>query len=71
MSRGALGSTVVGAWGFGIRDERIYVFRAKATLIATGGAAGLYRPNHPGFSRHTVRSTPARVMQWAFVRARR
>ena len=28
-------STVVGAWGFGIRDERIYVFRAKATLIAT------------------------------------
>ena len=27
---------------------------AKAVPIATGGAAGLYRPNNPGFSRHKM-----------------
>ena len=48
------GSTVIGAWGFGVRDPIIYRLRSKATLIATGGAAGLYRPNHPGFSRHVM-----------------
>ena len=28
--------------------------RQKKVLIATGGAAGLYRPNNPGFSRHKM-----------------
>ena len=27
---------------------------AKAVIIATGGAAGLYRPNNPGFSKHKM-----------------
>jgi adenylylsulfate reductase subunit A len=35
---------VVGAIGFGVRDGKLYVVKAKATIIATGGAAGLYRP---------------------------
>ncbi|MBR1579003.1 MAG: adenylyl-sulfate reductase subunit alpha [Selenomonadaceae bacterium] len=48
------GSTVIGAWGFDVREPTIYRLRAKATLMATGGAAGLYRPNHPGFSRHVM-----------------
>lgn len=43
-----------GAAGFDVLSEKAYVFRARAVLIATGGAAGLYRPNNPGFSRHKM-----------------
>ena len=50
--------TAIGAWSFSVRDEKIYCLRSKATLIATGGAAGLYRPNHVGTSRHTMRYCP-------------
>ena len=32
----------------------MYVIEANAVMIATGGAAGLYKPNHPGFSRHKM-----------------
>jgi len=32
-----------GAMGFGLRDGKFYVFRAKATINATGGACGLYK----------------------------
>ncbi|MGN0153562.1 MAG: adenylyl-sulfate reductase subunit alpha [Lachnospiraceae bacterium] len=45
---------VYGAVGFSIKEEIAYEIRAKAVLIATGGAAGLYRPNNPGFSRHKM-----------------
>lgn len=48
------GKRVQGAYGFGIRDHRFYEFRAKAVLIATGGAAGLYRPNNPETSPHQM-----------------
>ncbi|MCD8012075.1 MAG: adenylyl-sulfate reductase subunit alpha [Lachnospiraceae bacterium] len=44
--------TVRGAYGFDVNAPVFYEIRAKAVLIATGGAAGLYRPNNPGFSRH-------------------
>lgn len=37
------GDTCVGATGLGIRDGKFYVFRAKATIISTGGACGLYK----------------------------
>jgi adenylylsulfate reductase subunit A len=43
-----------GALGFSIADNTAYEIRAKKVLIATGGAAGLYRPNNPGFSRHKM-----------------
>ena len=43
-----------GAFGFGIENETFYAIEAKAVIIATGGAAGLYRPNNPGFSRHKM-----------------
>ncbi len=43
-----------GAVGFSVREEEAFVIRAKAVLIATGGASGLYRPNNPGFSRHKM-----------------
>lgn len=45
---------VHGAWGFSVRERMAYDIEAKAVLIATGGAAGLYRPNNPGFSRHKM-----------------
>lgn len=35
---------VVGAMGFGVRDGKFYVFKAKATIMAAGGASGLYKP---------------------------
>ena len=43
-----------GAYGFGIENDTFYAIEAKAVIIATGGAAGLYRPNNPGFSRHKM-----------------
>ena len=45
---------VYGAVGFSIMEETAYIIRAKAVLVATGGAAGLYKPNNPGFSRHKM-----------------
>ena len=47
-------NTIKGAYGFSIEDGTAYEIRAKKVLCATGGAAGLYRPNNPGFSRHKM-----------------
>ena len=47
-------NTIKGAYGFSIDDGTAYEIRAKKVLCATGGAAGLYRPNNPGFSRHKM-----------------
>ena len=43
-----------GAFGFGIESGIFYTIEAKAVMIARGGAAGLYKPNNPGFSRHKM-----------------
>ena len=43
-----------GAFGIGIENDTFYVIKAKAVIIATGGAAGLHKPNNPGFSRHKM-----------------
>lgn len=43
-----------GAFGFGIESGIFYTIEARAVIIATGGAAGLYKPNNPGFSRHKM-----------------
>ena len=32
-----------GATGFGVRDGKFYVFRARATVVSTGGAGTLYK----------------------------
>ena len=47
-------NTIKGAYGFSIEDATAYEIRARKVLCATGGAAGLYRPNNPGFSRHKM-----------------
>jgi adenylylsulfate reductase subunit A len=49
---------VVGAFGVGTRDQRMYLVRAKAVLICTGGAAGLYRPSNPGAASHRMWYSP-------------
>ena len=48
------GNKIDGAYGFGIENDTFYAIEAGAVIIATGGAAGLYRPNNPGFSRHKM-----------------
>ena len=45
---------IFGAIGFNIDDGHAYEIKAKKVLCATGGAAGLYKPNNPGFSRHKM-----------------
>ena len=45
---------ITGAVGFSVNEEIFYDIDAEAVLCATGGAAGLYRPNNPGFSRHKM-----------------
>ncbi len=37
------GERCVGAMGLGVRDCKFYVFRAKATIVSTGGACGIYK----------------------------
>lgn len=45
---------IAGAYGFDVNEKKAYLFLADAVLCAAGGAAGLYRPNNPGFSRHKM-----------------
>ncbi|MBQ6530317.1 MAG: adenylyl-sulfate reductase subunit alpha [Clostridia bacterium] len=45
---------IQGAYGIGIENNTFYIIEAPSVIIATGGASGLYKPNHPGFSRHKM-----------------
>ena len=45
---------IKGAFGFHMENGTAYEICAKKVLCATGGAAGLYKPNNPGFSRHKI-----------------
>lgn len=49
---------VAGAYGFSLEANIFYVIYAKAVICTTGGAAGLYKPNNPGFSRHKMWYSP-------------
>lgn len=49
---------VKGAVGFSVKEKIAYQIRAKAVLVTTGGAAGIYKPNNPGFSRHKMWYSP-------------
>ncbi len=37
------GDRCVGAMGFGVRDRKFYIVKAKAVIVATGGACGIYK----------------------------
>ncbi len=41
-------NTIAGAVGFSVREHKLYVFRAKAILIACGGAVNVFRPRSTG-----------------------
>jgi len=41
-------SRIAGAVGFSVREDKFYVFKAKAVIIATGGATMLFRPRSTG-----------------------
>lgn len=35
---------IAGAVGFGVRENKLYLFKAKAVIITTGGASNVFRP---------------------------
>ena len=41
-------SRIAGAVGFSVRDNTIYVYKAKAILLAAGGCVNLFRPRSVG-----------------------
>ena len=45
---------ILGAFAVNVEEEILYEIKAKKVICATGGAAGLYKPNNPGFSRHKM-----------------
>ncbi len=45
---------ILGAFAVDVEEEILYEIKAKKVICATGGAAGLYKPNNPGFSRHKM-----------------
>jgi len=49
---------VKGAMGFGVRNGVFYIIKAGAVIVATGGAAGIYRPNNEGSSHHKIWYSP-------------
>jgi len=42
------GDKCVGAIGFSIRDNKVYVFKAKATMCVMGGAVHVFKPRSTG-----------------------
>jgi len=42
------GDRCVGAVGFSVREEKFYVFKAKAVLVAMGGAVHVFKPRSSG-----------------------
>jgi len=48
------GGEVKGAFAFSIRENKFYVITSRATLVATGGASGIYRANNPVDGAHTT-----------------
>lgn len=52
---------VIGAYGFSIKDQEFYIIYSKAVICTTGGAAGIYKPNNPTFSRHKMWYSPFNV----------
>ncbi|MBI4493085.1 MAG: adenylyl-sulfate reductase subunit alpha [Chloroflexi bacterium] len=39
---------IAGAVGFSVRDPKVYVFKANAVVISSGGATGVFRPQSVG-----------------------
>ncbi len=55
------GERVRGAYGFGSRDGKLYVVHARAVIVTTGGASGIYKPINTGDARNTTWYCPWNV----------
>jgi len=42
------GDRIAGAIGFSVRENKFYVFKAKATIVAMGGAVHVFKPRSTG-----------------------
>ncbi len=42
------GDTVVGAYGFSVRENKFYIFKARAIFVAMGGAVHVFKPRSSG-----------------------
>jgi adenylylsulfate reductase subunit A len=42
------GDRCIGAYGFSVREDKFYVFKAKSTLVAMGGAVHVFKPRSSG-----------------------
>ena len=42
------GDTVAGAYGFSVRENKFYVFKARAIFVAMGGAVHVFKPRSTG-----------------------
>ena len=42
------GDECKGAYGFSVRENKFYIFKAKATLVAMGGAVHVFKPRSSG-----------------------
>lgn len=49
---------IIGIFALSVDGKTLYSISAKAVICATGGAAGIYKPNNPGFSRHKLWYSP-------------
>ena len=50
--------SVVGAYGFNLRNGQFYAITAKGVIIATGGASGIYRSSNTGEIAHRMWYSP-------------
>lgn len=55
------GERVRGAYGFSNRDGKLYVVHARAVIVTTGGASGIYKPVKKGDARNTTWYCPWNV----------
>ena len=55
------GKKVLGAFGYGVRDMKLYVVEAKAVLVTTGGASRIYKPTNEGSAKNLMWYCPWNV----------
>ena len=61
-------NTIAGAIGFSTRENKVYIFKAKAMLLGPGGCVNVFRPRSIGeeWEGHgSLSGTPAQDMGWA------
>ena len=51
LLRNKSGDRIAGVAGFTLRTKEFVTVSAKAIILATGGASGIYRPSNPGLAR--------------------